>query len=76
PDWDKPFLLHADASEEGTGATLTQVQDDDQEHVIAYASHRWSKTNSRRASTETECMAILWAAEHFRSYIWGRKLTL
>ncbi|CAN0060995.1 unnamed protein product, partial [Choristocarpus tenellus] len=52
------------------------LQDDDQEHVVAYASHRWSKTDSRRAPTERECMAILWAVEYFRSYIWGRKFTL
>ena len=46
------------------------------ELVLAFASHRFSKTDSRRGPTEQECMAVLWAIKHFRQYVAGRRFTL
>ena len=73
--WDKPFVLHTDASAAGAGAALTQ-EHEGVERVIAYASHRWSATDARRGATERECMAVLWAVAHFRPYLAGRSFAL
>ena len=43
-NYQKPFILHMDASEHGLGAVLYQKQDDDTEHVITYASKTSSKS--------------------------------
>lgn len=75
PDWFERFILHTDASETGGGAALTQIQKNI-ERAIAFASHRWSRTDERRSPTEREAAAVLWAVEHFRHYLWGRKFTL
>ena len=64
--WDKPFVLHTDASAAGVGAALTQEHEGVQ-RVIAYASHRWSATDARPGATERECMAVLWAV----AYLWA-----
>ena len=37
-DFKKPFLLETDALIEGLGAVLSQKQDDDHYHTVAYAS--------------------------------------
>ena len=60
PIWDKPCVLHTDATIEGGGAALTQ-ENEGAERVLAYASHRWSSTDARRETTERECIAVLWA---------------
>lgn len=72
PVWKDPFLLHTDASEIGSGAALTQVQQGI-ERALSFASHRWSVTDAKRSPTEREAAAILWAVEHFRHYLWGRR---
>ena len=75
PDPNKPFELHTDASETGAGATL--VQDvGGTPRVIAFASHRFSRTDSRRGPTERECMGILWGVDHFKQYLSGREFKL
>ena len=75
PDWNQPFTLHTDASSIGAGAVLTQNHGS-KEVVIAYASHRFSRTDSRRGPTERECMAVLWGVGHFRQFLAGRRFNL
>lgn len=70
PDFDNTFELHTDASAIGTGATLMQTVGD-VPRVISFASHRWSRTDSRRGPTERECVAILWAVYHVKPYLAG-----
>ena len=67
PVWGNPFVLYTDASADGAGAALIQDYEG-AERVVAYASHRWSRTNARRGATERECMAVLWAVVHFRPF--------
>lgn len=75
PDPNSPFELHTDASSVGAGAVLMQKVGDTS-RVISFASHRFSRTDARRGPTERECMAVLWAVNHFRPYLLGRPFTL
>lgn len=73
--WTDPFMLHTDASLVGTGAVVTHVIRAN-ELTIAFASHRFSKTDFNRSPTEREWMAVLYAILHFRQYPGGRRFTL
>ena len=75
PIWEGPFVLHTDASAAGAGAALTQ-ENEGAEQPLAFPSHGWSATDSRRGTTEQECMALLWEVAHFRLYLTGRPFTL
>ena len=75
PYWETTFQLHTGASELGAGAALTQVTRG-KERAIGYASHRFSRTDAKRSATEREVMAVLWAIQHFRPYLWRRKFVL
>ena len=50
PNYDLPFILDTDASEEGIGAVISQVQEDGNERPIAYAARAL-----RGALTEENC---------------------
>ena len=73
PHWDKRFQLHTGASEPGAVAVITQIRKDS-ERVLC--SHRWSRADDKRSRTKREVIAVLWAVDHFRPYVWGRRLTL
>ena len=75
PDMNHTFELQTDASSVGAGETLLQPVGDET-RIIAFASHWFSRTDSRRSPTERECMAVLWGVQHFRPYVAGRRFTL
>ena len=76
PDFTKPFTLETDASIQGLGAILSQVQNDDQLHPLAYASRSLSRSEKNYAVTELETLAVVWAVTHFRYYLYGNKVTV
>ena len=65
------FKLHTDASENGEGAILYQKQDSGTDHVIAYASHTFSKSEKNYDIHKLEFLAIKWSViERFCDYLW------
>ena len=71
-NYQKPFKLHTDASENGLGAVLYQKQDDDTECVIAYASRALSKSKRNYDTHKLEFLALKWLiTERFHEYLYG-----
>ena len=75
-DPDRPTVITADASSEGIGAVLLQIQDDGRRHPVCYASRSLTDTEKRYAVIEKEALAAIWACEKFREYVMGLSFTL
>lgn len=74
PDFERPFVLHGDASNDGLGAALTQ-RVDKSETVIAYASRLLNEQEKHYTTTEKGCLALVWAVRKFRPYLEGYRFT-
>uniref|UniRef100_A0AAG5DIK1 RNA-directed DNA polymerase n=1 Tax=Anopheles atroparvus TaxID=41427 RepID=A0AAG5DIK1_ANOAO len=75
PDFEEPFILTTDASNHALGAVLSQIQSG-QEKPIAFGSRTLNETEQRYSTTEKEALAIIWAVEKYKPYLYGRKFTL
>lgn len=60
-----------DASNYALGAYLSQKDDQGNIRPVFYASRRLSDSEKKLGATQKECLAIVWAVEYFRHYIWG-----
>ena len=75
PDFEKPFILHTDASHDGLGAVLYQEQDGVL-RVIGYGSRALSpvEKNYHLHSGKLEFLALKWAiTSHSRDYLYYAK---
>lgn len=70
PDFEQPFALHCDASQDGFGAVLYQQQQG-KVRVVAYGSRSLSQSEKRYHSGKLEFLALKWAiCERFRDYLY------
>ncbi|CEP07164.1 hypothetical protein, partial, partial [Parasitella parasitica] len=69
PNW--PYDLHCDGSNTGLGACLVQNS-----KPIAFASKTLTSAEQNYSTTEKECLAIVWALQHFHPYIYGAQLNI
>ena len=76
PDPSRKFILDTDASDTGIGATLSQVDDQGREQVIAYASSSLSKSQRRYGTTRREMYAVVFFVQYFKHYLLGANFTL
>lgn len=72
PDFEKPFNLTTDASNYAIGAVLSQGEPT-KDKPIAYISRSLNKTEEKYATNEKEMLAIVWALDNLRSYLYGAK---
>ncbi|GBP00106.1 Retrovirus-related Pol polyprotein from transposon opus [Eumeta japonica] len=72
PDFEKPFNLTTDASNTALGAVLSQGEIG-KDKPIAYISRSLNKTEENYATNEKEMLAIVWALDNLRNYLYGAK---
>ena len=76
PILESPFVLETDASICELGAVLSQAGEDGLSHLVAYASHSLTDAERNYSVTELKTLAVMWAMSHFRTYLYGQKVTV
>lgn len=75
-----PYELATDASYYGSGSILyqrdTSKPKPQQLKVISYQSYTFSRSECNYSVTEKECLAVVKAIKHFRTYLEGKKFTI
>ncbi|MES9879782.1 MAG: reverse transcriptase domain-containing protein [Sedimenticola sp.] len=73
PDFEKPFVLHTDASQDGLGSILYQKREDGKLAVIGYGSRTLTpaERNYHLHSGKLEFLALKWAVtDRFKDYLY------
>ena len=69
------FILTTDASGDGVGAVLSQVQDGE-ERPLGYGSSSFNRAQRGYSTTEKELAAVRYGVKHFKPYLYGRKFVI
>ena len=59
PNFNKPFILACDASGSAIGYILSQLGDDNNEHVIGYGGRALTNTEQNYSVTEQKLLALV-----------------
>ena len=70
PVMKRPFILMTDA----IGAVLGQIDDEGKEYAVAYISRGLKLHKKNYAVIELEALAIVWAMEKLRTYVFGQEV--
>ena len=76
PDENKEWIINTDASGRAIGSVLLQERDDGGFNIVSTASRVLNQTEQRYTTCEKELLAIVYALQRFRIYVYGRKVTL
>jgi len=75
PRFDKEFIIRTDASYEGIGGVLLQIDDETQkEHPIHYISRSLTKAENNYGITDLEGTALFYCMSKLKSYIMGNPM--
>jgi len=55
---------------------LSQYQEDQKLHPVAYASRSISNAEANYALMDLGTLAVVWAVTHFRYYLYGHNVTI
>ena len=69
PDFEHSFILETDASGAGLGAVLAQKVNG----IVSFASRTLQPHEKNYGVTELEALGVVWAAKHFRPYLYGHQ---
>ena len=70
-DQAKPFQIKSDASKYASGAVLTQLDSNGDQHPVAFLSKTFNETEQNYEIYNRELLAIIWALEEWWHYIQG-----
>jgi len=70
PDFARPFIVQADASDVGIGVVLLQ-ESEDRVFPVMYASKKLLPQEGNYFVIERECLAIVFAVKKFQNYVYG-----
>jgi len=70
-----PSKIHCDSSAYGLGAALVQTENN-RDRVVAYASRGLNKAEQNYSTIQREFLALLFALQKFRQYVYGVKFTV
>ncbi len=70
PNYKSKFIVDADASEEGIGATLSQIQDGVEKPIAFAAKALHGAQRTTYTVYQKEMLALAWALDHFEPYIY------
>ena len=73
PDYDKPYTLETDASDDAVGFVLSQEVDGKQ-RPIAYSGKRMNDAQKNYSTTEKEAMAVVLGFQQFDSFLRGNQV--
>ncbi|XP_037929927.1 uncharacterized protein LOC119664528 [Teleopsis dalmanni] len=76
PDFNQHFYIQCDASADGIGDVLFQIDQAGNERPIAYMSSKLNKAQKNYSVTEQECLAAVLSVKKFRAYIEGLPFTI
>ena len=71
PDFTKGFRIYSDASSVAIGGLLVQEDDDGNEYIVAFASHKLLPREKRYHIIEAELYAIVYCLQKFRQWIYS-----
>ena len=76
PNFSKPFVLYTDACDDGLGAVLCQLDDNVKCRPVAFYSRKLKASEKKYAIGEKELMAIVFAMEHYKIYLYGKEFVV
>ena len=75
PDYQSPFVLDTDASDNSLGAVLSNVIKG-VEHPVAFAGRVLTSAESKYSTTKREALAVIQDMKWFKPYLWCTKFVL